>query len=129
MTVLLNHFTLCFLYVGNLFLKKHSIQNRYCNAVLDWRTNECSEGVKKFSLFPNFSLCGLFQARRTEVTMNLSDFWLRVELPVFLQLAERFHFKELLCLFLRIISFNLCIQKYASNDETQRNKEVGVNAE
>lgn len=55
---------------------------------------------KKFSLFLNFSLYGLFQARKTEVAMTLSDFWLKAELPGFLQLAGRLHFKELLCLFL-----------------------------
>lgn len=63
-----------------------------------------AKSFKKFSLFPNFSLYGLFQARKTDVAMNLFDLWLRAELPGSLQLAERLHFKELLCLFLRIIS-------------------------
>lgn len=61
--------------------------------------------------------------------MNSSDFWLRAEAPRLLQLAESFNFKELVCLFLVIILFDLCIQKYPGNDKTQRSKEVGVIAE
>lgn len=61
-----------------------------------------------------------------EVEMDLSDFWLKAELPSFLQLAEKLHFKGYLCLFLRIMWFNLCIQKYPGNDEIETNEEVGV---
>lgn len=61
--------------------------------------------------------------------MDLSDFWLKAELIDFLQLAERLHFKGFLCLFLRTVWFNLCIQKYPGDDEIETNEEVGVKAE
>lgn len=63
------------------------------------------------------------------MTVNSSDFWITVELSGLCQLAESFNFKELVCLFLGIILFNLCIQNYPGNGETQRNEEVGVIAE
>lgn len=122
---------LLFFICGEFVLKK-SIAFRISTVMLycSERQIMCVAKVfKKLSLFLNFSLYALFQARKTKVAMNLSDFWLKPELPGFFQLAERLHFKELLCLFLRIISFNLCIQKYPGNDETQRNEEVGVKAE
>lgn len=91
--ILLFFFSLC----GKFVLKK-SIAFRISTLMLysTERQIMCVAKVfKKFSLFPNFSLYGLFQARKTEVAMNLSDFWLKAELPGFLQLAERLHFKEL----------------------------------
>lgn len=62
-----------------------------------------------------------------EVAMDLS--WLKAELPGFLQLAERLHYKGFLCLFLRIMWSNFCIQKNPDNDEIQTNEEVGGKAE
>jgi len=41
----------------------------------------CSEGFEKVFAFPNFSLHGLFQARKNKVAMNLSTSGYRLNCP------------------------------------------------
>lgn len=86
--VLWYHFTLFPLF-GEFVLKK-SIAFRISVVMLYYTERQIMHILKFFKSFHYFRIShytGYFQAMKTEVAMNLYEFWLKTELPGFLQLA------------------------------------------